>query len=193
MTIRMATVADAEALLHIYSQYINTCITFEYELPTPAAFAKRIADVLQQYPYLVCQREGRITGYAYAHRLQERAAYQWNAELSVYLDPTCTGRGDGTKLYRTLIRILQEQGVKTVYGIVASPNARSERLHEGLGFQKIGTQHCTGYKNGCWLDVNWFEKQIALYETAPAPVRSVHSLSTDRLGELLSSENQDNA
>ena len=33
MQIRFATVADTDALLMIYSQYIDTTITFEYVLP----------------------------------------------------------------------------------------------------------------------------------------------------------------
>ena len=40
--IRFATEEDAQALLAIYAYYIDTEITFEYELPTEAEFRKRI-------------------------------------------------------------------------------------------------------------------------------------------------------
>ena len=52
---------------------------------------------------------------AYAHRFQERAAYQWNAELSVYVDENCTGMGMGKALYQALIEILKCQNVKNAY------------------------------------------------------------------------------
>ena len=39
--IRFATEEDAQALLAIYAYYIDTEITFEYELPTEAEFRKR--------------------------------------------------------------------------------------------------------------------------------------------------------
>ena len=89
----------APTLLKIYGEYLDTPITFECALPSEAEFAGRIAAVGREYPYLVCLEKGRIVGYAYAHRQAERAAYQWNAELSVYLDRSCTSRGLGRRLY----------------------------------------------------------------------------------------------
>ncbi|WP_249317901.1 GNAT family N-acetyltransferase [Yeguia hominis] len=72
--------------MRIYGQYLDTAITFEYTLPTEAEFAARISDILRGYPYLIWEENGAILGYAYAHRAQERQAYQWNAELSVYVE-----------------------------------------------------------------------------------------------------------
>ena len=83
MTIRLAVPGDALALLEIYRQYIQTPITFEYELPTLEEFTRRISDALKQYPYLVLEDQGRLLGYTYAHPEREWKAYQWNAELSV--------------------------------------------------------------------------------------------------------------
>ena len=85
-------------------------------------------------------------GYAYAHRQAERAAYQWNAELSVYLDRSCTSRGLGRRLYGALIDILRLQGIRTVYGCVTVPNEKSEWLHQSLCFRRLGTYRITGYK-----------------------------------------------
>ena len=45
-----------------------------------------IRDRIGAYPYLVCEADGKILAYAYAHRFHERAAYQWDAELSVYVE-----------------------------------------------------------------------------------------------------------
>ena len=84
--IRKATENDAESLLKIYEPYItNTTITFEYDVPTAEAFADRIRETAAAFPYLVCECDGVIMGYAYAHRIRERAAYDWDAELSIYL------------------------------------------------------------------------------------------------------------
>ena len=170
MIIRLAAQADAPALLRIYGQYMDTPVTFEYTLPTEEAFARRIADISGGYPYLVCEEDGRITGYAYAHRQAERAAYQWNAELSVYLDRACTSRGLGRQLYTALIELLKLQGIRTVYGCVTVPNEKSERLHESLGFRRIGTYRLAGFKAGAWHDVAWFEKPIAPYDQDPIPL-----------------------
>lgn len=187
MIIRFATPEDSPAIVAIYAQYINTPITFEYSLPSEYEFSKRIAEISSVYPYLVCEKEGRITGYAYAHRHMEREAYQWNAELSVYLSASCVSRGLGKRLYTVLIEILRLQGIKTVYGGVTVPNQKSEALHKALGFTVLGTYHNAGYKDGRWHDVMWFEKAIALYDDLPRPIVSIACISAEQLQQIISS------
>jgi len=46
----------------------------------------------------------------------EREAYQWGAELSVYIGQPFTSKGLGKKFYGILIEILKLQGIKIVYG-----------------------------------------------------------------------------
>ncbi len=169
MMIRPATLDDAQNLLAIYAQYIETPITFEFELPSLREFTDRIAKTTKNYPYLVAEENERLCGYAYAGQVFSRAAYQWGAELSIYLDRGCIGRGLGTELYLRLIEILQNRGVRTVYGCVTTPNPASERLHETTGFRKIGIFRNAGFKNGSWHDVAWFEKQIGTY-SVPNPL-----------------------
>ena len=63
MIIRIATPDDACEALAIYAQSIDTPVTFEYELPTPEEFARRIRSTLEHYPYLVCCDEaGTVRG-----------------------------------------------------------------------------------------------------------------------------------
>lgn len=186
MIIRFARAEDAQALLDIYAQYIHTPITFEYELPSAAEFARRISSTLADgYPYLVCQDGNEVLGYAYAHRLGERAAYQWNAELSIYLSSRAAGRGLGTALYLTLMDLLRLQGVKTVCGIVTRPNPASEGLHRALGFRLTGVREKAGYKNGTWHDVMWLEKPLGTYGPQPSPVLPVGQLPRDAVERIL--------
>lgn len=185
MEIRFAREEDSSQLLDIYGQYIETTVTFEYELPTAEEFAGRIRDISREYPYLVCEEGNRAVGYAYAHKPFERAAYQWDAELSIYLDRDHRSSGLGSRLYGILMEILKLQGVRTVYGCVTIPNPGSERLHERMGFERIGAFHNTGYKNGKWLDVVWYEKQIAPYDVEPKPVIPVGEIGEDRLEEII--------
>ena len=134
LIIRFVRADDSAALLRIYAGYIDTPVTFECALLSERAFAERIAAISAEYPYLVCEEEGAVVGYAYAHRQRDREAYQWNAELSVYLDPAYTRQGLGGRLYRILLDMLRLQGIRTVYAGVTVPNPASERLHESMGF-----------------------------------------------------------
>ncbi len=160
-TIRRAVADDAAALLEIYEPYItDTVITFEYEVPAAEEFAARITDTLTQFPYLVCEWDGKPVGYAYAHHIRERAAYDWAVELSIYLAPAAQGYGVGTALYRCLIDLLERQNVRILYGCVTLPNEKSRCLHEKLGFVLTGVWHGSGWKFEQWHDVGWFEKRM---------------------------------
>lgn len=79
--IRIATRRDAAKLLEIYAPYVEkTAVTFEYEVPAVAEFEKRIDHILGKYPYLVAERAGDISGYAYAgvcSRTAQRIAGLW--------------------------------------------------------------------------------------------------------------------
>ena len=185
MEIRFAEEKDAAGLLAVYAQYIDTSITFETELPSPAAFAQRIRDIQQVYPYLVLTDGGRIVGYAYAHRIRERAAYDWCAELSVYLDRAYTGRSYGRKLYALLMDLLQLQNVKTAVGCVTVPNAASEALHASMGFARVGLSPNSGYKDGAWHDVAWFEKVLGDYDVPPAPLLALGDADPIAVAEIM--------
>ena len=174
--LRFAVPEDAEAILAVYAQYIDTSVTFEYELPSPADFRARVEQILAEYPYLVWEEDGAILGYAYAHRYRERAAYQWGAELSVYVDKGARGRGLGTRLYAALTELLRLQGLRTVYGVVTQPNEASDRLHTAMGFTVAGVVHNAGFKNGAWHDVTTYEKPIGDFDSAPEPLRSIRDV-----------------
>lgn len=175
--IRLVRETDTVEILKIYEPYIkDTAITFECEVPSVEEFRNRIQDISIDYPYLVCLIDGNIVGYAYADRQMERAAYQWNAELSVYIDKSYLRFGIGKALYTCLIEILKLQNVQNVYGGVTAPNPNSEKLHEYFGFQKLGTYHNTGYKCEAWHDVMWFEKSIGEHELEPKSFLSIKEI-----------------
>jgi phosphinothricin acetyltransferase len=185
--LRLAEEADAAEIAGIYAHYVSeTPITFEVEPPTADEIGNRIRSTSAEYPYIVCVSNDKIIGYAYAHRQKERAAYGWNAELSVYIDGAYQRGGIGKALYGALIDILRLQNVQNVYGGVTVPNMNSEKLHEHLGFVRLGTYHQTGYKLGRWHDVALFEKAIGEHGADPKPFVPLKNLDQDAVGEMLS-------
>lgn len=179
---RFATVEDASKILEIYKYYIeNTTITFEYDIPTFVEFKERIKNTLLEYPYIVCEYKNEILGYAYAHKVWMRAAYQWDAELSVYIDKDYTGNGLGKKLYKILIEILKLQNVVNVYGCVTYPNEKSDKLHESFGFKKVGIFENSGYKFGKWIGVTWFHKAILEYEKKPRKLKKISQIDKEKI------------
>ncbi len=182
--IRKATENDAESLLKIYEPYItNTTITFEYDVPTAEAFAGRIRETAAAFPYLVCEQDGVIMGYAYAHRIRERAAYDWDAELSIYLAQGTHGHGVGTTMLACLIDLLELQGLRHLYSCVTLPNEKSIRMQRRLGFADAGVWHDSGWKFDGWHDVAWLEKHIG--SGKPQPVTPFPALDEKNIQECL--------
>ena len=152
---------DAAGILAVYAPYIReTAVTFETEVPAPDAFTARVAGICADFPYLVLEVDGELAGYAYAHRQAERAAYAWNAELSIYLAGKWRGKGLGAPLYRLLERLLAMQGYVNLYGVITASNRGSIAMHEKLGYRQIGLHEKTGWKFGQWHDVAWLYKRV---------------------------------
>jgi len=152
--IRLVTQEDSDAILKIYLPFItDTVVTFEYKVPTLTEFKERMADIQKNYPWLVCEINNRITGYAYASRFREREAYKWSVDFSVYVDPEYHGKGIGKALYFALSELLKLQGYYNAYAGVTLPNVKSEGLHESFGFKAVGVYHKVGYKFDRWHDV----------------------------------------
>lgn len=168
ITIRMATVADAEALLNIYAPYVKeTAITYEYEVPTLEDFSNRISNTLKFYPYLVAEKNGKIIGYAYGSKFHERRAYIWSAEYSIYLDMNERGNGIGELLYTSLEEILKRQNITNLYSCIAYTEVEDEyltnaskRFHERMGFKLVGKYTGCANKFERWYDMIMMEKII---------------------------------
>ena len=163
--IRNAAAADAEVIRNIYAPYItDTCVTFETEVPAMEEFAARIESISRAYPYLVGVTDGKVVGYAYASRHRARAAYQYSADVSIYVAPGYHRRGIGRALYSKLFELLRERGIYTVYAGITLPNEESAGLHNAFGFRQVGVFRNVGYKFGRWLDVMWMEKPLREYD-----------------------------
>ena len=186
LSFRFATENDAEKILAIYKPYVeNTTITFEYNVPTIEKFRERIREILKDYPYIVCEYGNEIVGYAYAHRIWSRAAYQWDAELSIYTNEKYAGNGIGKKLYGILLEILKLQNVVNVYGLLTYPNKSSEKLHNYFGFKKVAFFENVGFKFGKWIGVTWFEKAINPYFENPDSIKRILEIDESEIKKIL--------
>lgn len=176
MTIRDARRSDVPAMLAIYAPFVeHTAVSFEYDVPTEAEFARRLEEHQAAFPWLVCEENGRVMGYAYAGRAFERAAYGWNAEISCYLAPELRGRGVGRRLYARIEEILTRLGYYKLFAVVTSANAPSVAFHRALGFRDAACFRNVGYKQGGWYDVLWLEKTLC---DRPEPPRLPQNYET---------------
>lgn len=174
--IRLATPNDAAQIQAIYAPIVqDTFISFEQVIPNPQEIASRIEKTLQQYPYLVCDIDGQIAGYAYGSAFRTRAAYQWTTEVTVYTHPDFHRRGIGRGIYTSLFTVLREQGYCNAVSVIALPNNASVGLHESMGFEKIGVFKNMGYKLDDWWDTGWWQLELRPMPANPTPPTSIQS------------------
>ncbi|MDR1024953.1 MAG: GNAT family N-acetyltransferase [Treponema sp.] len=156
--LRPAVPEDAPGIAEIYNYYIkNTVITFEEELVDSRTMAGRIEEVIPRYPWFVWEAGGELVAYAYAHAWNERTAYRFAAEDSVYLKPGWERRGIGRRLLERLIEELRQRQIHVLMSVITVPNPASVGLHERLAFKKTGQFDAIGFKHGRWLDVGYWE------------------------------------
>lgn len=184
LSIRIATIEDAEQLLAIYAPYVeNTAITFEYEVPSLEEFTNRIQNVLKKFPYLVAMENDKIVGYAYASPFKARAAYDWAVETSIYVDGNQKRKGIGKYLYAVLEDLLSKQGILNVNACIAYPveedkylTLDSVKFHEKLGYETVGRFHQCGFKNHKWYDMIWMEKMLGEHVTNQEKVKPISEI-----------------
>lgn len=159
MPIREANINDLERIREIYIPYIvNTAISFEYIPPSSDEFIKRYNNISGQFPWLVYETDGIIAGYAYASKAFERAAYSWDADLSIYIDEKYHRKGIGRSLYSAIENILLIQGYYNIYAIVSDLNENSRVFHKSMGYTEIAHFDDIGFKFGKWHSLTWFRK-----------------------------------
>jgi phosphinothricin acetyltransferase len=166
--IRLARPNDAPEIAAIYRPFCDEShVSFEYPAPDADEIATRIEKINRRFAWLVDERDGVVSGYAYASAHRERAAYRWSVEVTIYMHGRFRGRGIGRALYTELFGLLRAQGLFRAYAGIALPNPASQAFHEAMGFTLVGVYPGVGYKLGAWRDTGWW--QLALQPAVPSP------------------------
>lgn len=156
--IRLAEQRDVPGILEIYAPFItDTAVTFEETVPSEESFWDRIQGIMAELPFLVCEIEGKIAGYAYASGYRSRASYRWSKEVSVYVHPDFQRKRVAHALYTSLNEMVKYQGIADLLAIITMPNEPSVTFHEYFGYRKCAEFSKVGYKLGQWQNVGWFE------------------------------------
>jgi L-amino acid N-acyltransferase YncA len=153
-------VARVEA---IYRHHVlNGVASFEDEPPDFAEIARRRGEILARgLPYLVAERSGQVIGYCYASPYRTRSAYRFTLEDSIYVDAAETGRGIGRALLSGLIERCAALGYRQMVAVIGgSDQWPSIRLHEALGFARIGVLPAIGFKFGGWVDTILMQRSL---------------------------------
>jgi len=175
--IRPARRNDIKAITDIYNHYVeHTAITFD---TSPHLSEDRLdwfdqfkAETIHQCLVICVESEDKksenkkgeneksvIKGYACSSIFRQKPAYDTSVETTIYLHPNAQKQGLGRMLYTQLLNNLDQLNIHRVYGIITLPNEGSIRLHESLGYTRIGILSEVGYKFNQYWDTLWLERK----------------------------------
>jgi phosphinothricin acetyltransferase len=155
LIIRPILPADLAAIAEIYNDEIATgTATFDTEPRSVEDIRAWLLNRGKQFPSLVGVLGDQVIGFSALYPWSPRKAYDITAENTVYLRKDRRGHGWGEALLRAALDAGREAGIHSVLARISAGNDASEKLHERLGFVKVGTMKEVGRKFDRLLDVH---------------------------------------
>ncbi len=104
--------------------------------------------------------EGSVLGWAALSPVSSRVVFSGVAELSIYVDTDCLGKGLGNVLMEAVITSSEENGVWMLQSGIFPENQASISMHEKFGFRLVGRRERIGkMANGIWRDIVLLERR----------------------------------
>ena len=148
--------ADWTNVAEIYRQGIETGnATFQQEIPTWDDWNNGHIKSCR----IVAEIDNEIVGWAALTPVSGRCVYAGVAEVSVYVSDKNRGQKIGTKLLDKLIAESENEKHWTLQAGIFPENIASLKIHEELGFRKIGHREKIGKMNGIWRDTVLLERR----------------------------------
>lgn len=161
--LRNAAQADLADILEIYNDAIlQTTAVYHY---AAQSLESRVQWFRQKaeggFPVIVAQEDGRAVGFATYGPFRPWPAYKYTVEHSVYVHKDYRGKGIGKRLLQEIVRLASEREYAMMVAGIDTSNEDSIALHRKLGFTHAGTIRKAGYKFGRWLDLAFYELELA--------------------------------
>lgn len=159
--IRLAELADSEAIRDIYNHYVthSTC-TFATQPESAENRLDWMRDRSEAHPVIVAEQQGEIVGWGAISPWNSRCAYSKTAEASVYVRRDRHRQGIGQALLEDLIARAKAAGHHTLIGGACTEQTASLGLQERLGFRQVALFREVGFKFGRWLDVAYAQLML---------------------------------
>jgi L-amino acid N-acyltransferase YncA len=175
LTVRQAAERDADAIAAIYADHVKTgTASFDTEPRSPAETERKISEIRDRgWPFLVAERGGTVTGYAYVTLFRDRPAYGFTCEDSVYVRSDCAGIGVGSALMSELIEQSTACGFRQMMAVIGGGEPASVALHTKMGFEHAGRMRSVGRKFDRWLDTVYMQLELGKGDSTPPDTEPV--------------------
>jgi L-amino acid N-acyltransferase YncA len=155
MRIRPAEPRDIDDLLAIRNDAILHGTALWTEEPVDRAERERWFRETTEAgdPILVAEVDGAFAGYGTYGPWRRLSGYRFSVEDSVYVRDAFQGQGVGRALVQAVVEHARAAGKRAVFADIEAGNTGSIRLHERLGFRRVGLLPGIGWKFGRPLDL----------------------------------------
>jgi L-amino acid N-acyltransferase YncA len=167
--IRPAAEPDLPGINAILTHYaLKTVVTFATAGPTDEALRQKFRNITQenQFPFFVATTRSspqtdtdtdQVIGITYISSWRpERLAYQYTAEMSLFVHHEHRGKGIGTQLMSGLLKAIPRTRIKELLAVMAvDDKGRDAGLglrdyYVRWGFKEVGRMERVGYKFERW-------------------------------------------
>jgi L-amino acid N-acyltransferase len=167
ITLRLATIADAEQIREIYNYEVqHTTATFDLVPRNLADQQQWLAERSGAFATIVAidasagPDEPAVVGFGALSPYKERAAYRTSVENSVYVRRGRHGEGIGRLLLTELLATAARSGFHTVFARINAASEASVALHRACGYESVGVEREVGRKFGRWHDVALMQRLL---------------------------------
>ncbi len=152
---------NLQSIVDILNYYVkNDACIFQVEPYTFDEIEKKFEIIQATYPIFIEEKDNKVIGFSYGARWCDKPAYAKSVETTIYIHPDYLHAGIGEPLYRKLIETLTQMNFHLLVAGMTMPNLGSQRLHEKLGFERVGEFKEAGMKFGKWHNVGFWQMVI---------------------------------
>ena len=162
ITLRLATLADAEEIRDIYNhEVMHTVATFDLVPRSLAEQQEWLSARSGAFATIVAEDEvGEVVGFGALSPYKERAAYRTSVENSVYVRRDRHAQGIGRLLVDELLSIAELSGFHAVFARINATSEASIALHTACGYELVGIEREVGRKFSRWHDVALMQRLL---------------------------------
>ena len=161
LQVRAARFGDLPLIQDIHNQgIIDRVATLDTEVRTMTDMQLWFKRHGPRHPVLIAEADGSIAGWASLNTFNVRPAYQYVADLSIYLARSWRGKGLGARLLSPLIPLASELGYHKIVLSAFPTNTAGMRLYARQGFTMVGIYKEMGLLDGLWVDTIIMEKLL---------------------------------
>jgi phosphinothricin acetyltransferase len=154
-----ATAADFEPVLSIYNEVIRntTAVYSDAEFDAASGRTWFETKLSSGFPFLVARDAAGVAGFGAFGAFRAWPCYRHSVEHSVHVRADRRGQGIGRALLRELMARAAGMGKHVMVAAIDTENGASIRLHESMGFERVGRFREVGFKFGRWLDLEFLQ------------------------------------